>query len=724
MKKILLSLSLIFMFVAGIFLSPSLDADTINLFNPSKITVVTNGGYYDSITYSDNTLSDGFYTFEIKNLPFQLGDPELNNYYIETYYDGNMPIQWYIDEGLADITGSSGNYTLSISTIIESGYIKFGIFDPQSAGPLFPALALTSTNFAIYENGDQIPPTFTYSTATINTPYNNLVTVATIKSQLQVTDDQDGDITSSIVVSSDGYTSVTPKVVGTSYPVVFAASDSAGNTAYLTVYVKVIDNVKPTLTYNSVTYTNGQTITLPSWYNDSPASAKLTLEEIKALFTYADGYYASANLTVNATATLANYYDVPGSYSITLTVTDPSSNTSTYTVNVNVLTNQTPVITGPATQTVEATSFNFSSIMAQYSASDTEDGVLTVIKDASSTWNQTLNPQTLGTFTLVLKATDQFGKVGTKTVSVTVRDTTIPVFKISGTSYTSYAVSIYQSNTSALTTLINSIVIEDAYYGNITSSKVVGTYPSFATPGAKSMTVTVTDASNNSATLTFNITVIDDIAPIINGAVKIVKGITGTLTLEQIKAQLTANDNVDGPLALVLVSDAFTGHSTQVGSYEVVYKATDTAGNVTNRTITVWVVDNVAPVWIVNGYFIPLSINQTVTREELIDFLEAAGMINHGLSYTISFVTDEYTGSESDVGLHNITMLITYSDGSQDTVTVSLEVPDSTIVIDDPSTISISTIIKYGLSSVAIMIALLVGVHLINKAKKHRRNKI
>ena len=719
MKKLYALLLLTALLFIGIGLATQVRADVIDYADTATITVQST-----DINVYNVLMAEGYYNIEIYYIGLN-ADPSHTFFYNgdETYTLDD----WLFNYGEMQLDFTS-DYIKIYNIMIWNNEFNFEFYDSQSVSINTTSQTWNTSNIHITAVSDVpddvIPPTFTYSTATVNSPYNALITVATVKAQLSVTDDVDGNITSNIVIESDGYTSVTPKVVGTSYPVVFSATDSGGNKAYLTVYIKVVDTVKPTLTYSGTTYTNGQTITLPSWYNESPETAKLTLEEIKALFIYNDGYYASNLLTVSATVPNPAYKDTAGSYSITVIVTDPSLNVSTYTVNVNVLTNSTPVITGSATQTIEATSFNYAAILASYTASDTEDGSLTVVRDASSTWNHLANPQVLGTFTLVLKATDQYGRSGTKTVSITVRDTTLPIFKIGGTAYTTYAMNLNQSNTGALATLIGSIVITDAFYGTITSSKVVSVYPSFATPGLKTMTVTCADASGNSSTLTLNITLIDDIAPVINGAIKIVKGSTASLNITQISAQITATDNVDGSIVLALISDGYTGHSSQIGSYPVSYTATDSAGNVSSRTITVWVVDNVAPVWIVNGYFIPLSINQTVTREELITLLEGAGMINTELSYTLTFVTDEYTGSEEDSGLYDVTMLITYSDGSQDTVTVSLDVPESTIVIDDPSMISLSTILKYGASTAAVMIVLAVGVLLINKTKKHRKNKI
>ena len=715
MKKIILTLTLLGVIIFTYVSLPSVDASGTNLFNMSNITSwVYYGGMpgqttLAGINYSDSSLVNGKYrmTFTSNLLD---GTPNTTN----SKYTTNSTQQTFAQ--------AFTNYSCAMNNCTFDAFIfngQFSIFFANaSTGNVWKdyySMSNTAVVITFIEAIDEIDPVFTYSTARIDTPYHNLISVASIQAQLSVIDDVDGDISDRIVIESDNYTSVTPKVVGTEYPVIFSATDNAGNKAFLTVYVKVIDDLKPYATRSGTTYQHGSSLSLPSWYNDSPTGSKLTLDQIKALFSFGDGYYQSNLLTVTMSVNYqgaGNYYDVPGNHVVTMKVKDPSNNESTITINVTVLANQTPVVSGPSTQTVEITNFTIGAILAQYTATDAEDGALPVSVGSGGTWNY-VSP-TLGTFTLVVKATDQFGKVGTKTVTVTVRDTTIPTFKIGGTTYSTYTHNVYQSNTSSLNTLLNSIEVHDAYYGNITGSKVIGTLPNLTTPGSKTMTVTATDASNNTGTLTITVVVIDNVPPVINGAVKIVKGQTTSLTVDQIKSQLSAVDNVSGPLSLVLVSDNYTANSTVVGRYTVVFKATDAASNETQHTVDVWVTDNVAPIFIINDYLIPLSMNQSVTRAQLITLLESAGMIVTDLSYNVSFVNDQYTGNENSPGTYNVTMLVTYENGSQDVLTVSLLVPDGT---EAPSINWLDTLLKVGLSTASAGIVL-ISVLVIFKRKR------
>ncbi|MDZ4197611.1 MAG: hypothetical protein U1C51_10250, partial [Candidatus Izemoplasmatales bacterium] len=293
----------------------------------------------------------------------------------------------------------------------------------------------------------------------------------------------------------------------------------------------------------------------------------------------------------------------------------------------------------------------------------------------------------LGSFVLYLIATDSLGKVGEHSVVINVVDTTIPVFKINNIAVTNYSIMVPMSNTSVLQALIDSIVVTDAYYGTMTSSKVVPALPGFLVPATSNLVITATDPSGNTGTLTLTVTIQDDILPVINGATKIVKGKTGSLVLSEITAQLSAVDNVSGVLNVEVVADGYTGNGQKIGSYLVRYKATDGAGNIRYHDVRVWVVDNVAPVWIMNDYFINLGINQSMSRMELLALLQASGMIPGNLAYTVVFMNDEYTGNEATPGTYSVTMRITFENGSESNLNMQLNVPeDPNVIIVTPDT--------------------------------------
>lgn len=701
MKKLLLTVLLLSAVVLGLYNATPVKADTANLFDPTKVDAATDdGSYWYEFSYYDDTLPTGNYTITFKT---DIQPDIIFNNISLSWEDGTYTFQNLYDDGVLVVTGGSAEgytYTFHIDYLFE-GYFNIFYSDLQNYEPVLKVNPLTTTYFSIVMNEvDGVEPVFTYSSLQVNAVYNNLPTAASIKAQLGATDDVDGDVTSRIEIYNDAYTS-TEKVVGGDYYIMFRVADTAGNYAYLRVDIDIIDNIPPYLIYDGVTYHDGDTISLPAFYSDDTYEDKITPEDFMSQMQFLDGYYtycdgcevSGIQVALMNPDMESDAWDIVGTHEFTLIISDgfgylENYNEAQITIVMTVLENYAPVITGPASQTVEITNFNFASILAQYSATDTEDGTVAITVDASTTWNYA--SPTIGSFNLVLRATDSNGKYTLKTVPITVRDTTIPVFKINNIAVTTYSITVNMSDTSTLQALIDSIVVTDAYYGTLTSSKVVPALPSLTTPATTNITITCTDASGNVGSLVLTITVADDILPVINGPIKVVKGKTATMVTADITAQLSAVDNVSGALSVVVVSDGYSGNMQTIGSYLVQYKATDAAGNIKYHDVRVWVVDNVAPVWVFDDYFINLGVNESMTRTQLIALLQASGMLANDLSYTVTFISDEYSGNELIEGAYNVTMRITYANGSQSDISVQLAVPaaedDGDVIVVTPET--------------------------------------
>jgi hypothetical protein len=527
---------------------------------------------------------------------------------------------------------------------------------------------------------DNVAPEYTYSQAEIDTPYYDLVTVQEIQNQLQAVDDEEGDVSDRIQVYEDHYTAVTPKVVGNEYFIMFMVDDTAGNSAYLRVDINVIDDKKPKYDDGIGYISDGSTITL-SWYDENYNNELDT--HLGQLSVY-DEYYGTVSFE-SATAEANGWsfnragdwgsFDatVPGNYLLNIVATDPSGNSTYIIYDVTVLDNQAPVISGESSVSFSIDRFNLDDILDEYSATDPEDGVVEV---TIKTHN--VSEDTISTYSATLSAIDSFGRETIKNITVILVDVVAPVIKVEGIETSNYSHTVYMSDTTTLQALIDNIDVYDDYEGLIKNGLVVPELPSFAVPGTHNLTLTASDSSGNVASLNLEVIVVDDIAPVVNGAIKIVKGLNETLTLSNILATLTVTDNVDNNLELELVSDAYTGNSGNVGSYLVKYKVTDISDNTTYHSVRIWVVDNQAPAWILNDYFVNLGINESMTRSELVSLLQSAGMIGSDISYTVTFVSDEYTGNETVEGAYQVVMNITYENGSEEQLSVELNVPEQT----------------------------------------------
>ncbi|WP_221405517.1 collagen-binding domain-containing protein [Roseivirga ehrenbergii] len=115
--------------------------------------------------------------------------------------------------------------------------------------------------------------------------------------------------------------------------------------------------------------------------------------------------------------------------------------------------------------------------------------------------------------------------------------------------------------------------------------------------GNKTVTLTGTDASGNSASATATVTVIDNIAPVItvNNNITVEVDENGSATITQSQVVTSVGDDNCGSVNITISKTSFD--CTDLGTNTITVTATDASGNVTTKTVTVTVVDSSAPVF-------------------------------------------------------------------------------------------------------------------------------
>ncbi|MBI1387563.1 MAG: HYR domain-containing protein [bacterium] len=363
---------------------------------------------------------------------------------------------------------------------------------------------------------------------------------------------------------------VNPAQVGT-YTVTFNAIDASGNAATpVTRTVNVVDTTKPVLSSVSNLTVEANAAGGASVTFTAPTATDL----------------ADPNPMVTCNPVSGTFFSL-GQTTVTCTATDASGNSATTSFVITVQDTTAPVITlgGPSSLTLECNVDSYSRSVWQASVSDVADpGVQLVVNDAS------VNPAQIGTYTVTFNATDASGNAATPvTRTVNVVDTTKPVL----------------STVSNLTVEANAAGGAPVTFTAPTATDLVDPNPTvtcnpasgtFFALGQTTVTCTATDASGNSATITFIITVQDTTAPVIT------LGGPSSLTLEcnvdsysRSVWQASVSDVADSSVQLV-VNDS-TVNTAQVGTYTVTFNATDASGNAaTPVTRTVNVVDTTKPV--------------------------------------------------------------------------------------------------------------------------------
>lgn len=289
----------------------------------------------------------------------------------------------------------------------------------------------------------------------------------------------------------------------------------------------------------------------------------------------------------------------------------------------------------------------------------------------------------VGNWYLFVKGHDTQGNYSGLKITVLVRDVDVPI--ITGQS------NYNQSYTKKLNvdTILNSLSVSDNYDSDVQIIVETDNYSSnYSQLGSYKIVFSSTDSSGNKGLFEVNVNVIDDIAPVFSGPASILKGKSEVLTVDDIKDMLTANDFIDGEVEITVKEDNYSGKGNRVGTYNVIFQAKDSAGNVGLHEVEITVSDDIPPVFYVDNYFITVEQSLMLTREDIIAILQASGQLNIQSTTNIQFVLNEYEGNETIVGIYGITVKASSVDGSGQIFNLAVQVvedEEGTVVRpDDP----------------------------------------
>jgi PKD repeat protein len=283
---------------------------------------------------------------------------------------------------------------------------------------------------------------------------------------------------------------------------------------------------------------------------------------------------------------------IPGTYMFEYNAIDPAGNRSEPVTRVVIVTPDVTapklVVTGTDTTYVDAFDNTYADPQAVL-AEDLVDGDLLteVIKTGAA------NVSLVGTYTITYKVSDASGNTATITRVIIVRDLVAPVITLIGTD------TVYQEVNTAYSD--NGAFATDNYCDNATTTAAI--IPSgnvnVAEPGTYTIVYNVTDCNGNKATPVIRTVIVQDTkAPVIS-----LKDGKATVTLNVFDTYndlgAIATDNYGTPA--ITVSGTFyatfpDGKTNALGTYTIIYTATDKFGNMASVTRTIEVVDIVPPV--------------------------------------------------------------------------------------------------------------------------------
>ena len=387
------------------------------------------------------------------------------------------------------------------------------------------------------------------------------------KADVTATDEEDGNLTSKIIVEKND---VKTDVAG-QYEVTYKVTDSHGATRTKTIIVTVNPKME-VLNEAPVIHATDKTITVGDTFDPM---AGVTAEDAE------DG-----NLTTKIVVEKNDVKtDVAGKYEVTYKVTDNQGATRRKTIIVTVnpkmeVLNEAPVIHATDKTITVGDTFD---PMAGVTATDTEDGNLTTKIEVKKNDVDTTTP---GKYEVTYKVTDNQGASFTKSITVTVN----PKMEVLNEAPVIHATDKTITVGDTFDPMAG-VTATDAEDGNLTTKIEVKKNDVDTTKAGKyEVTYKVTDNQGATCTKTIAVTVnpkmeVLNEAPTIDAADKT---ITVGDTFDP-KAGVTAKDAEDGDLTDKIEVVKNTVDTKKAGKYEVTYKVTDSDGATRTKTIKVTV---------------------------------------------------------------------------------------------------------------------------------------
>ncbi|MBC2195858.1 LPXTG cell wall anchor domain-containing protein [Listeria booriae] len=442
---------------------------------------------------------------------------------------------------------------------------------------------------------------------------------------VSASDTEDGNLTNSVSVTAND---VDTSAVGT-YHVTYSVTDSDGNTTTKTITVTVTSNDAPVIVASDQTIKKGKAFDVMAGVSASDLE---------------DGD-VTGGITVTANDVDTN---TVGTYHVTYSVTDSDGNTTTKTITVTITSNDAPTFTTSDVYLKVGDTFNpYTGI----TASDTEDGDLTDRIDIEST---NVDMTQAGTYAVEYSVTDSDNNTTKITRHVYVRTNDKPVIHASDQTFKAGASFDPLAGMSASDTEDGDITANVSITASDVDANKAGTYH---------VTYSVTDSDDNTTTKTITITVLTNEKPAITAADITQKAHRSVDPM----AGVTASDLEDGDLTANIKIIANDINIDVPGEYHVTYSVLDSDGNETEKTITVTILSNDAPV--IHG--------QDVTFKAGKAFDPMAGVTASDTEDGDITSTIEMTANDVNpdvAGVYHVTYSVTDSDGNTTEVTYTVTV--------------------------------------------------
>jgi gliding motility-associated-like protein len=403
-------------------------------------------------------------------------------------------------------------------------------------------------------------------------------------------------------------------------PVTYTIRDASNNQTTCSFNVTVIDNVNPVITcpsnmtaFTSTSSCSASVVTPNPTVSDNCTVSSLNWTITQGATTVASGSGNLGTRVFNLGTSTVNY-----------TVTDASGNSSTCSYTVTVTDNVNPTISCPSNMTAFTSASSCSANVVTPNPTVSDNCTVAflswtitqgAIVQASGTGNLGTHAFNLGTSTVTYIVTDGSGNTSNCFYTVTVTDNVSPVITCPSnmtafTSASSCSASVITPNPAISDNCTVASVNWSIAQGALVIASGTGNVGTQVfNLGVSTVTYTVTDASGNTSTCSYTVTVTDNVSPVITCPANISANTSSTSCDASVSVpNLTFSDNCTVSSVTWVMSGATVGTSpssgiNQVGTQTfnsgittILYTVRDAANNTSTCSFTVTVTDATAPV--------------------------------------------------------------------------------------------------------------------------------
>ena len=383
-----------------------------------------------------------------------------------------------------------------------------------------------------------------------------------------------------------------------------------------------------------------------------------------------------ANQLVLAQSPVAGTIVGPGQYTITVTVADAASNTSSNSVSLTVVDTMAPtIISTPAPLTLSAGpngQVAVPNVLSGVAASDNCTASNQLVMTQSPVAGTPVGP---GQYTITINVADAASNSSTASVSLTVADTTPPTIASVPAPLTISSDASCQATVPNV--LSNVVAVDNCTPANqlvLAQSPAAGT---IVGSGNYTITVTVTDAAGNPATGSVSLAVVDTTAPTILSVpapISVRANANCQGIVPNVLTNVVASDNCTPANQLVMTQIPAAGTVVGTGAHPITVLVADAAGNTSTATVSFNVSDTVAPV--ISSHIQPITVSANANGQGVVPNVlsQVVATDNCTPANQLVMTQNPAAGTILGSGHYKITITVTDLSGNSATDSVNLKI--------------------------------------------------